>query len=230
MATPLPPSLAFYTVFCGKDQNIANRVPPRPSLQHDCYFYTNNAPTGEKARAQGWIVKTLEAVSEGDPLKDCMDAKHVKVCPHLYPDLGRYEYTCFSDSKTRVAMDMVLKIIASSTKPFMVCKHPYIFTPNIEEEYDESMKQPRYVRQHKQYRRYIEKQLVLGRAQVTEHHLCCTIVIRKMTDPQVAQLNEAWWQHIQECGIQDQLSFFFVKQLYPELIQAIDERPYIYWS
>jgi hypothetical protein len=37
-----------------------------------------------------------------------------------------------------------------------------------------------------------------------------------MTD-NAAKINEEWYKNILECGIQDQVSFFFVKQLFSRI-------------
>ena len=208
-------TLAFYTVFCGKDSNIANCVHSPPSTKHDCYFYTNNTTTGELAN---------------DEIADCLDAKHVKVCPHLYSELVQYEYTVFCDSKARVLLDKVLHLLATVTLPWMVIKHPFLFHPCVYAEYDESMKQPRYVQQKDRYSSYIDKQVSCGLKTTTSLHLCCTFIIRKMSDPVVTQINNLWWSHIEQCGIQDQITFFFVKQYFADVIYPIEEsdRPFIY--
>ena len=41
------------------------------------------------------------------------------------------------------------------------------------------------------------------------------------------ELNNTWYKHIQECGIQCQISFFFVKQLFPDIIVSFTENPFV---
>ncbi len=40
------------------------------------------------------------------------------------------------------------------------------------------------------------------------------------------ELSSTWYQHIQECGIQDQISFFFVQQLFSDIIYPFTETPF----
>ena len=42
------------------------------------------------------------------------------------------------------------------------------------------------------------------------------------------KINETWYEHIQECGIQDQISFFFVKQLFEGYAHSFNENIFSY--
>jgi hypothetical protein len=39
-------------------------------------------------------------------------------------------------------------------------------------------------------------------------------------------INTTWYEHINECGIQDQISFFFIKQLFNNDIYPFFENPF----
>ncbi len=43
----------------------------------------------------------------------------------------------------------------------------------------------------------------------------------------INELNNTWYKHILECGIQDQISFFFVKQLFEPFIHPFTEIPFV---
>ena len=47
-----------------------------------------------------------------------------------------------------------------------------------------------------------------------------------MKHEKINLINETWYAHIQECGIQDQISFFFVKQLFDAYIFPFTESQY----
>ena len=47
-----------------------------------------------------------------------------------------------------------------------------------------------------------------------------------MKHDKINELNNTWYQHIEECGIQDQISFFFVKQLFNDDILSFTENPF----
>jgi hypothetical protein len=48
-----------------------------------------------------------------------------------------------------------------------------------------------------------------------------------MKHEKIKEINNTWYQHIQECGIQDQISFFFVKQLFNDYIYPFTEIPFV---
>jgi hypothetical protein len=52
-------------------------------------------------------------------------------------------------------------------------------------------------------------------------------VIRNMKHEKIQKINNTWYNHIQECGIQDQISFFFVKQLFEGCIYPFTEIPFL---
>lgn len=47
-----------------------------------------------------------------------------------------------------------------------------------------------------------------------------------MKHEKINEINTTWYQDIQECGIQDQLLFFFVKQLF-DCIYSFVEQPFV---
>jgi hypothetical protein len=48
-----------------------------------------------------------------------------------------------------------------------------------------------------------------------------------MKHPEINKIGETWLNHIQMCGIQDQISFFFVKQLFSDYILPFKEIPFV---
>jgi hypothetical protein len=97
----------------------------------------------------------------------------------------------------------------------MLRKHPW-WGPCVWIEIDASLKQERYKPLSDQMHKYIYKQVENGLKESIEWHAACTVIIRKMTD-NAAKINEEWYKNILECGIQDQVSFFFVKQLFSRI-------------
>jgi len=41
------------------------------------------------------------------------------------------------------------------------------------------------------------------------------------------EINTEWFKHIQECGIQCQISLFFIKQLFDDFIYPFTENPFL---
>jgi beta-1,4-mannosyl-glycoprotein beta-1,4-N-acetylglucosaminyltransferase len=219
--------LAYYTVFIGSDDNESFRIPEIPSLKYDCYYFTNNQSIVSRLEGTKWIPVFIEVEVEDDTIDSCMKAKAPKVLPHNYPELKEYTYTCFLDSKLGRLSDEVIEnqiynnFILNDYS--MVLRNHWFVGNHIMNEYDESMKQPRYVLQKDQINGYIESKLKDGYSSTTDQHFACGFIIRNMRNPMTSEINNEWYSNIQECGIQDQISFFFVKQNYKELIKGVGE-------
>jgi hypothetical protein len=124
--------------------------------------------------------------------------------------------------------EFIQKYFIEQNYALMIRKHWYINT--IWDEYNDSMfYHHRYRLQSEQILNYINKQKNNGLSEVAEHHCACSLLIRNMKHEKINELNETWYQHIQECGIQDQISFFFVKQLFNEHIFIFTEPELYHW-
>lgn len=215
--------LAYYSIFCGSDNNCANMIPPVPSSKYDCYFFTNNKNTFEKLKHTNWIPKFIDIKPTDDLIESCMLGKILKTMPHKEPSLMEYNYLCFMDSKLNFVSDNVVLNIINTTILNDTCivfrKHGYI-QGSVWNEYTESINyQERYRIQSDKYKSYIELQVKNGLSDNCEQfHLACGFIIRDMTNPKTHEIGETWYDHIQICGIEDQISFYFVKQLFQKYI------------
>jgi hypothetical protein len=93
-------------------------------------------------------------------------------------------------------------------------------------EFGLSMYQPRYYNERVRYYNYIQKQIMLGFRYKDDYHCTTGYLLRNMKHKKIIELNSTWYNHIQECGIQCQIAFFFVKQLFKNYIVPIKERPF----
>jgi hypothetical protein len=64
---------------------------------------------------------------------------------------------------------------------------------------------------------YITEQLESGLKVVAKNRYWTSAILRDMTHPDTPKINEMWLEHIQKCGIQCQVSFFFVAQHFPNI-------------
>lgn len=223
--------LAFYTCFYGNSNNDAFSIPSLPSTKYDCYYFTNNMTIIERLQGTSWIgVFEPHKKTTDDVLESCMTGKHVKVLPHLYKELCNYDFTCFLDSKlSKVSETFVEDLIERffvKDGYALLLRHHWFLGNNVWEEFHESMLQHRYLVHYDRYFNYIEKQLSSGLSETTAYHCACGFLVRNMKHPAINELNEMWYQHIEECGIQDQISFFFVKQFFDCYIHAFREEPF----
>ena len=149
--------------------------------------------------------------------------------PHEYTELKDYDYLCFLDSKLQKVNELfvesfVHKFFIEQNYAFLLRKHPFVF--GLQHEFNESMRHERYRLQSDKYIKYIQNQLNAGFKEVTEYHCACGFSIRNMKHPRMIELNKTWYNHIQECGIQDQISFFFAKQSFQDCIYPFTEYPF----
>lgn len=222
--------LAFYTYFYGSDNNHSFRIPQIPSLKYNCYYYTNNKTIFEMLKDTNWIRIYDDKPTNDDVIESCMIGKHIKTMPHKYNELVNYDYLCFLDSKLQKVNEMfvedfITKYFIEANYALLLREHWFVHN-NVWNEYNESMYQERYRLESEKYKNYINKQIQNGLSEVTEHHCACGFLIRNMKHEKINNINETWYQNIQECGIQDQISFFFVKQLFEGYIHFFTEIPF----
>jgi hypothetical protein len=226
------PNLCFYTCFFGPDTNVANQIPVPPSARYPCFYFTNNRATLTKLKGTGWKGVDLTHI----PVKltdreNAADAKELKAAPHHFAELRPFAFTCYMDSKLHVCDTDVEGMCAlfgeqppTSAAAFMIGHHPFC-APKVWDEFALAMGQERYREEEAKMRAYIAKQLAAGlQAEKDVHHQ--TGFILRRSSPAVEKLNETWFAHIKECGIECQISFFFVHQLFRSIVVSIPSYGY----
>jgi len=160
-----------------------------------------------------------------------MIGKHIKTMPHEYAELKEYDFLCYLDSKLeKVSESFVEQFIHTyfieQNYALLLRKHWFI-DGNVWNEFHMSMGQERYQIESDKYRKYISNQVEKGLREETNRHCACGFLIRNMKHEKMMKLNTTWYQHIQECSIQDQISFHFVNQLFREHIHPFTEIPFV---
>ena len=224
-------NLAFYTCFYGSNYNTAFKIPPLPSNKYKCYYYTNNKIIIEKLRNTQWIGIYDNKPTNDDLIESAMVSKYIKSMPQHYEELKSYDYLCYLDSKLEKINELFIEkyineYFIKQSYALLLREHWFILD-SVWNEYNESMKQKRYLLQNNIIKKYIEKQISYGLSENTEKHCASGLLIRNMKHEKINEINETWYKHIQECGIQDQISFFFVKQLFSEYIYPFKENPFV---
>ena len=225
-------NLAFYTYFYGSNNNPAFRIPIIPSFKYKCYYFTNNSTIIKNLKGTNWIGIYDEKPTTDDIIESCMVGKHIKTMPNEYTDLKEYDYLCFLDSKLekvneKFVENFITKYFIKQNYALLLRKHWFI--NDLKSEYNLSMKQERYRLESKKYKNYITNQVNAGLSVLTpqQKHCACGFLIRNMKPEKMIEINTTWFKHIQECGIQDQISFFFVKQLFYDYIYPFTEIPFL---
>ena len=70
---------------------------------------------------------------------------------------------------------------------------------------------------------YITKQLENGFSEKIDVHFCSTVTVKKKCDKMI-EFDELWYSHIQECGIECQISLSFIQQKYIDYICVLESK------
>jgi hypothetical protein len=223
-------NLAFYTCFYGDSDNPAYKIPALPSETYDCYYFSNNRDILQKLEGTKWIQVYDNKQLSADVIQSCMQGKHVKAYPEDFEILTKYDYLCFLDSKldklSETFIENRIRKYFVEQNYALLLRHHINLKGSVWNEFNESMNQDRYVKQRTRYVSYIQDQIRSGLQETTENHAQCGLLIRNMKHPNMHDLDKTWYSHILACGIQDQISFYFVKQLFAQDIHMFKEIPF----
>jgi len=212
--------IVYYSCFFGKDDSVANKVPTCPSFTAPCYFFSNNKKTLDKLKGSKWIGIHVDIPIKNTNRDNAMDSKEFKVCPNHFYQLRGYKYSCYFDSKLSVKEADVLAMIDAKLKnsraTMIVNRHPTI-APRVWDEFNEAMHQDRYSVNKDRYSSYIKEQLNSGLRNTVQDHYETSFIIRK-SGPLTNRIGSLWLDMIKKTGIECQISFFFIQQLFPNYI------------
>ena len=228
-------NLAYYTYFFGSNNNNSFAIPIIPSLKYKCYYYTNNKNIFEKLKSTNWISIFIDIEFKDDIYEPNMYGKYLKAMPQEYKELKDYDYLCFLDSKLdelneHFIENLINKNFINDDKALIIRNHFAIIGNNYNNisvwaEFNLSMFQKRYYDERNRYINYINKYLISdGFKEIDDYHCACGFLIRNMKHKKIIELNNTWYKHIKEYGIQDQISFFFAKQLFKDCIVPFKEK------
>lgn len=214
--------LAIYTCFFGNNENWSNIVPN--ALEGvDCYYFTNNPSTAARARLHNWKTVSISIPISNDNVVCAEQSKHLRCCPSEYPELAQYTYLCWIDSKLRITnianLFEMKNALEASNAVWAFTRHPTPYT-DVWGEYNAAIEHEKYARQKDRYTTYIESRLLAGYDEHKPQRVCCGFNIRKMT-PLTKEIGSFWLSEIQECGIEDQISWQFVHQRYEAAILVV---------
>ena len=211
--------IAFYTVFCGPTGHVADCVLRPPSDRHPCFFFSNNASTLNRASDAGWVSVdvSIECPPWDDEVISASQAKPFKAAPHRRPELARFDFTVYIDSKRTldlagagVAIDKLL----TQKKAVLIKQHPE-GDVGVDREFNRAMTLPRYASQRHKIEGYIKDMFEFDGSAAMSNNLpnvWTTLVVRDMRHPKCREVGEAWMRDIERCGIECQISAYFCLQ------------------
>jgi hypothetical protein len=129
------------------------------------------------------------------------------------------DFIVWCDNKYELNEAAVWPVLASPKGPqaaLWMFRHPFLHG-GAESEMLESMLQPRYVAQRTQMEAYLAKARAQGLAteDASLTHYATGVQVWDLRHPDSQRLQDTWWDHIMQCGIEDQMSIFVVAQLFP---------------
>jgi hypothetical protein len=211
--------LAIYSTFCGPTK--AATFCQKAHAIYPSYFISNNMDVLMAAQAKGWIpIHISDQPVVEDPVVSAMQSKIAKALPHLFEDLMQYDYLFYIDDKYAINEALVPELVAKlkeSNAPLAMKRHPFLDS-NVLSEYTESLKQPRYWAQRQQMSAYIAKQVEDGLPLLADIHYATGCILRDMHHPDIEKIDQLWFDHIVQCGIECQVSFFFIARQFPNIM------------
>jgi hypothetical protein len=152
----------------------------------------------------------------------------------MYPELNAYDATCYFDSALTVntydVIELAEKTFTYSNYEVIIARHPFIsatWPPSARSEFKNAMLQPRYEVEREKYEKYMAEQIKSGLLEEDDIHYATGFIVRK-NNMEMRKMGEVWYRHILACGIECQISFFFVQQMFKGKIYGIE--PYSCFS
>lgn len=187
-----------------------------PAGSANYYFVSNNPECLKRAERQGWLPIFINLPIIDDPVLSSAQAKIAKALPHLFPALDRFRYSIyFDDKQTNYSQyfDALYCRVKASDATLSVTRHPFL-SENVLLEFGEAMLQKRYARQRKKISQFITEKISDGYSLECANMFATGLIARDHRAPQVKVINEEWYQAIEQCGIECQISFDIIAQRY----------------
>eukprot|EP00760_Papus_ankaliazontas_P003139 PhM_4_TR11451/c0_g1_i1/m.85410 len=217
-------TLAVYSTFMGVGSNIAFVV-PKTVPGYPCYMVSNNTEFLRQCAGKGWepIFISSYAPPTPDEIVSATQAKFVKVTPEALPQLRGYDFLYYIDTKVDLAaaaerIPHHMSEMLRTNSPVGIRHHPFL-GHSVWNEYRECLGQARYARQQGNMLSFINQRLSVGdKAEGEGMHLYWTsAILRNMNHSDILHLNRRWAAYVRTCGIECQISFFFVAQSFPNI-------------
>jgi hypothetical protein len=209
--------IAIYSTYCGSTEN---RTIVQQTLNQDFphYFFSNNPQILRVAQELGWAPVLLKLEVSEDPVVSAHQAKIAKAVPHLFPSLKNYDFLFYIDDKIPFDAAKVPALIRALEKDTgaMAVRPQALFSGNVLYEFGQAMLQPRYKSQWSKTVGYITQELKEGFTLECQLYWTSAI-LRDMHHPDTERINSLWYEHINRCGTECQISFNFVAQRFTSI-------------
>ena len=214
--------IAFVTGYIGAGQtNI-----PKISKDVDSYFITNNKDIANKLELDNVfteviLINNIPVIDSNESvdnyIKNSMWSKKLKVFPHTFL-WKKYDFIIWYDNKINPNLNNTFNAINSWNNNNALVLYKHLFLNNVKQEFEESMKQPRYYAEKEKYIKYIDYCKTLGLADDYALHSQTGFIIYNLNHYLTEDIQKEWMKHINMCGIECQISFNLIRQKYEEYI------------
>ena len=222
-------SLAIFSCYYGPDKDLTFKAQRYSGVTS--YFITNNRKVADLASNLDWLVIFHDLPISESAVENALNAKYVKCMPHRFAELKNFKYLIYQDDKKVISPDLVFKSGLDSLKnggALAIREHPSL-KRNVWCEFGYAMLQERYREGRKELYTYIQNKLDNGFKEDGDL-FWTSIIFRDMSHPQINEIGEAWYNEVLKCGIECQISFFFVAQKFDSIrILRIPDSPTPLW-
>ena len=219
-------NLAVISSYCGTTSNATfNQIPIKSSYPH--YFASNNDEVLALAVKANYIPIYLDLEISECPILSCYQAKALKIIPHTFNELEKYNYLFWRDDKISINLSRMhefVRLVDKDNSSMALRSHDFLHG-NVLFELTEAMDQERYRRQRHKYIAYVTEEVRKGYKLETQTYRCGAI-LRNMKHPDTIKINDLWWEHINRCGIEDQISFDFIAQRFDSITKLPQDLEY----
>lgn len=213
-------SIAYVTGYIGQEHptNL-----PDISTHVDSYFITNNRFVADEAESKYTKVIFLDNIEnhETDPTEQYIvnsrDSKPLKVFPEKYLEKP-YDFVVWYDNKFNVNVSDTMAFIHLWDYSKCIAMHLHPFNKTVVDEFNVAICFPRYKRQQNDYVRYIDDCKTKGLTEYYHKHSQTGFIIYNTHHQKTKEIQELWMSHINQCGIECQISFNMVRQMYESYI------------
>ena len=136
----------------------------------------------------------------------------------------KYDFTFYTDDKlipNITKIENSIYELNNSNSCLGIRKHPFLKN-NILFEFGESMLQSRYKVEWEKTVEYINSEINNG-YKLESQMYWTSAILRNMKHEDINLINETWYDHIQRCGIECQISFNFISQRFRSISLLPDD-------
>tara|TARA_E500000178_G_scaffold267004_1_gene264421 strand:- start:1114 stop:1911 length:798 start_codon:yes stop_codon:yes gene_type:complete len=207
-----------------KKEYATTRIPKKiPGA--DCYFVTNILDVAKKAENFGWIPRMVKSPTDQSYRGCSMACKRLKVFPQSFLR-DKKKFVIWFDNKFDIISKQLSPVLNKwdNSKAIAMHKHPLLSNSkglgSLQKEFDHAMGQERYQLEKQKYLDYINLERRNGYSTENQRHFTTCFIIYNLRHPETLNFQNTWWEHINRCGIQCQISMYFVAQRYPDILHG----------